>query len=121
MSLSMNVRKVKDVNIVDVKGRITLGDGASSLRETLSSMAKAGNKKVLLNLAETTALDSSGLGVLVSGFASTANHGGHLKLLNLTTRIQDLLLVTKLFTVFEVFEDEETAVRSFAEATIPAA
>jgi len=120
MSLSTKVRKVNDVNIVDVTGRITLGDGASTLRDTLSGMGKEGYKKILLNLAETTAVDSSGLGVLVSGFASIANHGGSLKLVNLPNRIRDLLLITKLFTVFEVFEDETAAVRSFTEATMPA-
>jgi anti-sigma B factor antagonist len=116
----MNVRKVNDVSIVDITGRITLGDGASRLRETLSGMAKEGYKKTLLNLAETTTIDSSGLGVLVSGFASITNQGGQLKLLNLTTRIRALLLLTKLFTVFEVFEDEAAAVRSFGEAGMPA-
>lgn len=120
MSLSINVRKVNDVTIVDVSGRITLGEGASRLRETLSGIAKGGDKKVLLNLAETTTMDSSGLGVLVTGFASITNHGGQLKLFNLVTRIRDLLLLTKLFTVFEVFEDEAAALRSFGEATVPA-
>ncbi|MEO8594454.1 MAG: STAS domain-containing protein [Candidatus Solibacter sp.] len=120
MSLTINNRTVNDVSIVDVTGRITLGDGASSLREALSTMGKEGYKKILLNLAETTTIDSSGLGVLVSGFASITHHGGQLKLVNLSTRIRDLLLITKLFTVFEVFEDEAAAIRSFGEATMPA-
>src|SRR3954447_14423255 len=120
MSLSMIVRKVDEVSIVDVTGQITLGEGTSTLRNLLSDMGNEGYKRILLNLAATTMIDSSGLGVLVSGFASITNHGGRLKLVNLPTRIRDLLLITKLYTVFEVFEDEAAAVRSFGEATMPA-
>jgi anti-sigma B factor antagonist len=121
MSLSINTRQVSDVSVVDVAGRITLGDGASMLRETLRTMPKEGHTKILVNLADSTVIDSSGLGVLVAGFASITSQGGQLKLLNLTTRVRDLLLITKLFTVFEVFEDEASALRSFAvvDAAIP--
>src|SRR3954469_5502883 len=114
MSLSINIRQVGGVSIVDVVGRITLGDGASTLRDTLRSMPRDGRKKILLNLADATAIDSSGLGVLVAGFASITNRDGELKLVNLSLKIRDLLLITKLFTVFEVFDDEAVAVRSFA-------
>jgi len=116
MSLSINIRQKNDVSVIDLKGRVTMGEGASTLRETLRSMPRQGQKKILLNLADATMIDSSGLGVLVAGFASMANQGGDLKLLNLTSRVRDLLLITKLFTVFEVFEDEATAVRSFQRA-----
>src|SRR5215831_2439110 len=112
MSLSINIRQVGDVSVVDVVGRLTLGDSAATLRETLRGMGRDGHKKILLNLGDTTVIDSSGLGVLVAGFASISNQGGHLKLLNLTTRVRDLLLITKLFAVFEVFEDEAVGVRS---------
>ena len=115
MSLSINIRTIGGVTVVDIIGRITLGTGAATLRETLRSMPRDGRKQILLNLAETTSIDSSGLGVLVAAFASISNQGGQLKLLNLTKRVTDLLLVTKLFTVFEVFEDETLAVRSFPE------
>lgn len=118
MSLKIDIRSMRNVQVVDVAGRITLGDGASELRETLRSLARAGNKRILLNLGEVTYIDSSGLGVLVSGFASVRNQGGQLKLLNLTRRVKDLLLITKLFTVFEVFEDEGIALRSFQEAAV---
>jgi anti-sigma B factor antagonist len=121
MSVSITVRKTKDVCILDVEGRITIGEGASTLRETLRMLPKQGHSKLLLNLADATMIDSTGLGVLVAGFASITNQGGQLKLVKLTTRIRDLLLMTKLFTVFEVFEDEAGAVRSFsvAEAAMP--
>ena len=120
MSLSINIRQIGEVSVVDVAGRITLGDGASTLRDTLRAMPKERHKKILLNLGSATYIDSSGLGVLVSGFASITSQGGQLKLLNLTTRVTDLLLITKLFTVFEIFEDELLAVRSFAEAEVAA-
>ena len=115
MSLSIAIRQMNNVSVVDVTGRITLGEGASTLRDTLRAMAKEGHKKILLNLREASYIDSSGLGVLVSGFAAIHSQGGQLKLLNLTTRVRGLLLITKLFTVFEVFDDEAVAMRSFSE------
>jgi len=118
MSLSINIRQLGDVSIVDVTGSITLGGGASTLRDTLRTMPREGHKKILVNLADASYIDSSGLGVLVSGFASITNQGGQLKLLHLSKRVRDLLLITKLFTVFEVFEDEGAAVRSFREAVV---
>jgi anti-sigma B factor antagonist len=109
---------MNDVSVVDVVGRITLGEGASTLRDTLRTMAREGHKKILLNLSDVSYVDSSGLGVLVAGFASIASHGGSLKLSNLTNRVSDLLLITKLFTVFEVFDHESVAIRSFTEAPV---
>jgi len=120
MSLSINIRQTNDVSIVDVGGRITLGEGATTLRDTLRAMPKDGHKRILLNLEEASYIDSSGLGVLVAAFASIANQGGELKLLHLTKRVRDLLLITKLFTVFDVFEDEALAVRSFSTPGQPA-
>jgi anti-sigma B factor antagonist len=105
---------VGDVTVVDVAGRITLGEGASTLRDTVRTLAGGGQKKILLNLADVSYIDSSGIGELVSGFTSVANSGGALKLVNLTKRVQDLLQITKLYTVFEVFDDEAKAVRSFS-------
>jgi len=105
---------VGDVTVIDVAGRITLGEGSSNLREGIREMVAKGNKKILLNLGEVTYIDSSGIGELVSGFTSVANGGGQLKLINLTKRVKDLLQITKLYTVFEVFDDEAAAIRSFA-------
>jgi anti-sigma B factor antagonist len=115
MSVQLSNRQVNDIVIMDFSGRITLGEGASLLRGTLRSMASNGTKKILLNLAEVSYIDSSGLGVLVESYATITSRGGQLKLLNLQTRIQDLLVITKLFTVLQVFSDEALAIASFAE------
>jgi len=91
---------------VDVAGRITLGEGSSALRETLREMVSKNQKKILLNLGDVSYIDSSGIGELVSGFTTVTNSGGQLKLLNLNKRVKDLLQITKLYTVFDVHEDE---------------
>jgi len=114
VSIKLTTRKVGDVTVIDSVGRITLGEGASSFRDAIRDLLANGDKKLLLNLAEVTYIDSSGIGELVSGFTTVTNQGGSLKLLHLTKRIQDLLQITKLYTVFEVFDDEAEAVRSFA-------
>jgi anti-sigma B factor antagonist len=114
VSVKLNTRKVGDVTVVDVSGRITLGEGSSALRDTLRDLIAAGNKKILLNLSEVSYIDSSGIGELVSGFTSVSNAGGTLKLLGLTKRVKDLLQITKLYTVFDVHEEEAHAIRSFA-------
>jgi anti-sigma B factor antagonist len=105
---------VGDVTVVDVAGRITLGEGSSALRETLKEIVGKGQKNILLNLGEVSYIDSSGIGELVSGFTTVTNAGGKLKLLNLNKRVKDLLQITKLYTVFDVHEDEAHAVRSFS-------
>jgi anti-sigma B factor antagonist len=112
--VKLNTRQVGDVTVVDAAGRITLGEGSSSLREKIRELVSKGHKKVLLNLGEVSYIDSSGIGELVSAFTTVTNQGGALKLLNLTKRVQDLLQITKLYTVFEVYDDEAAAVRSFA-------
>lgn len=114
MSVKLAVRQVGDVTVIDAAGRITLGEGSSTFRETIRDLAAKGNKKILLNLGEVSYIDSSGIGELVSGFTTVANHGGQLKLLNLTKRVGELLQITKLITIFEVHDDEAAAVRSFA-------
>lgn len=114
MSIKLNTRQVGDVTVVDVAGRITLGEGSSTLRDTLRDLVSKGQKKVLLNLGEVSYIDSSGIGELVSGFTTVTNQGGQLKLLNLTKRVKDLLQITKLYTVFDVHDDEAAAIRSFA-------
>ncbi|MGB9459087.1 MAG: STAS domain-containing protein [Bryobacteraceae bacterium] len=110
----MSTRQVGDVAVIDVAGRITLGEGSSALRENLRDMVSKNQKKILLNLGEVSYIDSSGIGELVSGFTTVTNSGGQLKLLNLNKRVKDLLQITKLYTVFDVHEDEAGAIRSFA-------
>jgi len=112
--VKLTTRQVGDVTVVDAVGRITLGEGASTFRDSIRDLAASGHKKLLLNLAEVSYIDSSGIGELVSGFTTVANQGGSVKLLKLTKRVQDLLQITKLYTVFEVHDDEAKAVRSFA-------
>lgn len=114
MSATISIRQNGDVCLVDVGGKITLGDGSVAIRETVKKLVADGTKKIVLNLGEVTYIDSSGIGELVSAFTSVSNNGGDLKLLNLTKRVQDLLQITKLYTVFEVFNDESTAVASFS-------
>jgi anti-sigma B factor antagonist len=114
VSVKIETRKVGDVTVVDVSGRITLGEGSSALRDVLRDLSAQGNKKILLNLSEVSYIDSSGIGEMVSSFTTVTNHGGQLKLLGLNKRVKDLLQITKLYTVFEVFDDEASAVRSFA-------
>lgn len=114
MSVNLNIRQVGDVTVVDVAGRITLGEGSSALRDTLKEIVGKGQKNILLNLGDVSYIDSSGIGELVSGFTTVTNAGGKLKLLNLNKRVKDLLQITKLYTVFDVHEDEAHAVRSFA-------
>ena len=114
MSVKLTTRQVGDVTVVDAVGRITLCDGATTFRDTIRDLANGGSKKLLLNLAEVSYIDSSGIGEMVSGFTTITNQGGQVKLLNLTKRVKDLLQITKLYTVFEVFDDEAHGVRSFS-------
>lgn len=114
MSVKLTTRQVGDVTVIDVAGRITLGEGSSVLRDALRDMVSKNQKKILLNLGDVSYIDSSGIGELVSGFTTVTNSGGALKLLNLNKRVKDLLQITKLYTVFDVHEDEAGAIRSFA-------
>lgn len=113
MSVKLTNRQVGDVTVVDAEGRITLGDGASTFRDMIRDLVARGNKKLLVNLGEVSYIDSSGIGELVSGFTTVQNAGGSMKLLNLNKRVKDLLQITKLYTVFEVHDDEASGVRSF--------
>ena len=114
MSMKANTRQVDGVTIVDLSGRITLGEGSVILRDTVRDLVGKGNKKILINLGEVNYIDSSGIGELVSAFTSVRNQGGELKLLKLTKKVHDLLQITKLYTVFDVHDDEAGAIRSFA-------
>jgi anti-sigma B factor antagonist len=106
-------RAVSDIVILDVKGRITLGDGDELLKDKVNSLVSGGKKKILLNLAEVPYVDSAGLGEIVRTYTTVSRQGGSLKLLNLTKRISDLLAITKLLTVFETFDSEDDAIKSF--------
>ncbi|HUQ95182.1 MAG TPA: STAS domain-containing protein [Bryobacteraceae bacterium] len=111
--MKLSTRQVGDVTVIDAAGRITLGEGTAALRDLIRDSTGSGHKKILLNLGEVNYIDSSGIGELVSAYTTVTNQGGQLKLLNLNKRIQDLLQITKLYTVFEAFDEEAAAIRSF--------
>jgi anti-sigma B factor antagonist len=111
--MKIETRTVGSVNILDCSGKITLGEGTMAVRNTVREVLKNGGKKIVLNLADVNYIDSSGIGELVSSYTTVTNQGGQLKLLKLTKKIHELLAITKLLTVFQVFDDEKTAVGSF--------
>lgn len=110
---SITTRKVGDVYILDISGKLTLYGGAKFLRETIEQMEEKKKKKIILNLFDTIYVDSSGIGEIVSAFTKVSNLKGSLKLLGLNKRVMDLLKSTKLDTLFQIFDDEEQAVESF--------
>ena len=114
--LNITQRRFGGVVILDLDGKIALGETNRSLHESLRTLADSDEKNVIINLAKVTAIDSSGLGELVAGFATLERSGGSMKLLNLPERINELMTITKLFTVFDVFENETDAVASFGKA-----
>ena len=113
MSFKVNQRKVEDVIVLDVTGRIVLGEHTTDLLQTLKNLAAGGEKKILLNLAEVTYVDSAGLGALVRSHTAVTEHEGRLKLLRVPPKVQTLLKITKLNHLFESFEDEARAIQSF--------
>jgi anti-sigma B factor antagonist len=113
MPLKIDTREVARITILDIHGRIVLGDEIGALRDAVRAFVAAGKKKIILNLAGVDYIDSSGVGELVGSFTTVRNAGGELKLLNLTQKVHDVLHVTKLYTVFDIKDDEFTAVRSF--------
>ena len=113
MSMKVSTRQVDGVVVMDLSGRITLGEGSVVLRDAVRELLSKGNKKILANLADVNYIDSSGIGELVSAFTTVKNQGGELKLLNLTKKVHDLLQITKLYTVFDVKDNEANAVKSF--------
>jgi anti-sigma B factor antagonist len=114
--LNIKERQGGDVTILDLSGKITIGEGSVQLREAVRNLLDGGKKNILLNLGDVSYVDSSGIGELVSSYTTTNNQGGQLKLLNLTRKIQDLLMITKLLTVFETHDNEETAVASYQKS-----
>src|SRR5712691_13509720 len=113
MSLQASSREIGGVIVIDLDGRITLGDGSALLRELIREHLDKSHKKLVLNLAAISYLDSTGLGEMVSGYRLVKSHGGELKLLNLNKKVSDLLQVTKLYTVFDIHSQEAQAVASF--------
>ena len=113
MSLTIASREVEGVSILDLKGRITLGEGSVQIRDAVHEMVAKGQKKILLNLGDVNYVDSSGLGELVAAYTTAKNKGADLKLLNLIKKVHDLLQLTKLYTVFDVYDDENIAIGSF--------
>jgi anti-sigma B factor antagonist len=113
VTMKASNRQVNGVTVVDMSGRITLGEGSVVLRDSIRDLVAKGQKKILLNLGDVTYIDSSGIGELVSAFTTVRNQGGELKLLHLTKKVHDLLQITKLYTVFDIKDDETSAVGSF--------
>ena len=111
--LDVNERQAGDVTILDLTGEVRLGDSSVALRDSVRKLADVGKKKVLLNLAGVKYIDSSGIGELIANYTTVSRQGGQLKLLNLTDRIQNLLVITKLLTVFDAYDDEAEALKSF--------
>ncbi len=112
--MQIDERVVGGVTILDLSGKMTLGEGDELLREKIASLVNAGQKQLLLNLDGVPYIDSAGLGEIVRTYTTVSRQGGKLKLLNLTKRIEDLLSITKLLTVFEVYESEAEAIQSFS-------
>ena len=118
MALTAKVRRVGNVAIVDLNGKVTLGENTGVLRDELRSLLSQGNKDIILNMAHVTYVDSAGLGELVGAYTTATNQGGSVKLLHLQGKMKDLMQITKLHTIFPAFENEQEAVSSFgASAT----
>ncbi|MDP9038562.1 MAG: STAS domain-containing protein [Acidobacteriota bacterium] len=115
MSMKVATRQVDGITILDLSGRITLGEGSVTLRDAIRDLVGKGSRKILLNLGNVNYIDSSGIGEMVSAFTSVKNAGGELKLLNLTKKVHDLLQITKLYTVFDIKDDEASAVSAFSK------
>lgn len=116
MTMKVTTRQVDGVTILDLSGRITLGEGSVQLRDAVRDLLTKGQKHILLNLGDVNYIDSSGIGELVSAYTTARNQGGELKLLNLTKKVHDLLQITKLYTVFDVKDDEASAIKSFSKS-----
>ena len=112
--MKIDIRTVGDIHILDCSGKITLGEGTMAVRNTVRDLLKAGGKKIVLNLAEVNYIDSPGVGELVSTYTTVVNQGGQLKLLSLTKKIQEVMAITRLLTVFQVYESESESIASFA-------
>jgi anti-sigma B factor antagonist len=117
MNMTTNIRQAGPVTIVDITGRIVLGEESASLRSLVSDLLSKGHKKILFNLRDVDYIDTSGLGFLISTLTGMRKQGGEVKLLNLTQKVQDVMQITKLYTVFDIFDDEAAALKSFDQST----
>lgn len=111
--MTIETRTANGVTILDIHGKITIGEGSAEIRNRVRDLLQADRKNILLNLGDVSYVDSSGIGELVSSYTTVTNQGGQLKLLNLTKKLRELLAITKLLTVFDTFDDERKAVESF--------
>jgi len=111
--LDVKERQAGDVTVLDLRGEVRIGEGSIALRDAIRNLADTGKKKLLLNLAGVSYIDSSGIGELIANYTTVSRQGGQLKLLKLTDRVQNLLVITKLLTVFDAYEDEAEALQSF--------
>ncbi|MDQ2775761.1 MAG: STAS domain-containing protein [Acidobacteriota bacterium] len=118
MALTTKVRRVGDVAILDLHGKITLGENTGILRDELKSLLAQGTKNIVLNMADVSYVDSAGLGELVGAYTTATNQGGSVKLLNMQGKMKDLMQITKLYTIFSAFDNEQTAVSSFGGSTV---
>jgi anti-sigma B factor antagonist len=112
--MEIHTRTVGDVHVLDISGKITLGEATAKIRHTISDLLENGGKKIILNLTDVNYVDSSGIGELVRTYTTVTKEGKELRLLNLTKKIRELLVITKLLTVFQVYESEQAALASFA-------
>ncbi len=113
--LNITTRHIEDIVILDLEGRIQLGETSANLHQTLKTQVDEGKRQIVINLAKVTAIDSSGLGSLIAGYATLEKNDGELKLVNLSERVSELMTITKLFTVFDIFENEQDAIASFTK------
>jgi anti-sigma B factor antagonist len=116
MSVKVTSRKIGEVTVIDTSGKLTMGEGTSTLRTKIRELVDGGARRIVLNMADVSYMDSSGLGELIAAHTTVTTAGGEIKLLNLAKRVHDLLKLTKLYTVFEAFEDEPSAIASFRMA-----
>jgi len=121
MNMTATTRQIGSVTIVDISGRIVLGEESAALRELVCKLLDKGHRQILLNLGDVHYIDSSGLGSLVSAFTSVRKQNGELKLLNLTNKVHDVLQIAKLYTVFDITDDETDGVKSFGQSTAASA
>jgi anti-sigma B factor antagonist len=112
-TIKLNIRQVGDVSVVDVAGRVTLGEGSSALGDALRGLAGKGSKKVIVNFVDVSYIDSSAIGEMISGYSTLSKAGGQLKFTGLSKRVKDLLLITKNYTIFDIHDDEAAALGSF--------
>jgi anti-sigma B factor antagonist len=118
MHMTTSTRQIGSVTIVDIRGRIVLGEESAALRELVCDLLSKGHKNIVFNLGDVNYIDSSGLGNLVGAFTSVRRQEGELKLLNLTNKVHDLMQITRLYTVFDIMDDEAVAVKSFAQSSV---